>query len=73
MKNFDFIIIGGGTSGTVTAAKLVKNGHSVLLYLTSQMARLNSRAPLGQASNPEIRAPYGISMCKASTPHFHSS
>ena len=31
MKTFDFIIVGGGTSGTVTAAKLVKNGHSVLL------------------------------------------
>ena len=33
MKTFDFIIVGGGTSGTVTAAKLVKNGHSVLLPL----------------------------------------
>ena len=31
MKNFDFIIVGGGTSGTVTAAKLIKNGYSVLL------------------------------------------
>jgi phytoene dehydrogenase-like protein len=31
MKTYDFIIVGGGTSGTVTAAKLVKKGHSVLL------------------------------------------
>ena len=31
MKTYDFIIVGGGTSGTVTAAKLVKNGYSVLL------------------------------------------
>ena len=30
MKSFDFIIIGGGTSGTVSAAKLVKNGQSLL-------------------------------------------
>ena len=31
MKTYDFIIVGGGTSGTVTAAKLVKNGYSVLI------------------------------------------
>tara|TARA_B100001121_G_scaffold115274_1_gene101482 strand:+ start:397 stop:1995 length:1599 start_codon:yes stop_codon:yes gene_type:complete len=31
MKMFDFIIVGGGTSGTVTAEKLVKNGHTVLI------------------------------------------
>ena len=31
MKTFDFIIVGGGTSGTITATKLVENGHSVLL------------------------------------------
>ena len=27
MNAFDFIIVGGGTSGTVTAEKLIKNGH----------------------------------------------
>ena len=31
MKIFDFIIVGGGTSGTVTAEKLIKNGHTVLI------------------------------------------
>ena len=31
MNAFDFIIVGGGTSGTVTAEKLIKNGHSVLI------------------------------------------
>jgi choline dehydrogenase-like flavoprotein len=31
MKSFDFIVVGGGTSGTVTAEKLIKNGHTVLL------------------------------------------
>ena len=31
MSTFDFIIVGGGTSGTVTAEKLIKNGHSVLI------------------------------------------
>ena len=31
MKTFDFIIVGGGTSGSITATKLVENGHSVLL------------------------------------------
>ena len=31
MKTFDFIVIGGGTSGTVTAEKLVRNGHKVLV------------------------------------------
>lgn len=31
MKTFDFIIVGGGTSGTVTTEKLVSQGHSVLL------------------------------------------
>ena len=31
MKTFDFIIVGGGTSGTVTAEKLVRNGFSVLI------------------------------------------
>ena len=27
MNAYDFIIVGGGTSGTVTAEKLIKNGH----------------------------------------------
>ena len=31
MKTFDFIVVGGGTSGTVTAEKLIKNGYSVLI------------------------------------------
>ena len=31
MKTFDFIIVGGGTSGTVTAEKLIKKGHTVLI------------------------------------------
>ena len=31
MKTFDFIIVGGGTSGTVTAEKLINNGFSVLI------------------------------------------
>ena len=31
MKIFDFIIVGGGTSGTVTAEKLIRNGHTVLI------------------------------------------
>ena len=31
MKTFDFIIVGGGTSGTVTAEKLISNGHTVLI------------------------------------------
>ncbi len=31
MKTFDFIVVGGGTSGTVTTEKLVSQGHSVLL------------------------------------------
>ena len=31
MKTFDFIIVGGGTSGTVTAEKLIRNGHTVLI------------------------------------------
>ena len=30
-KIFDFIIVGGGTTGTVTAEKLVRNGHTVLI------------------------------------------
>ncbi len=30
-KNFDFIIVGGGTAGTVTAEKLVRSGHTVLI------------------------------------------
>ena len=31
MKTFDFIIVGGGTSGTITAEKLIKKGHTVLI------------------------------------------
>jgi len=31
MKTFDFIIVGGGSSGTVTAEKLIRNGHTVLI------------------------------------------
>ena len=31
MTAFDFIIVGGGTSGTVTAEKLVRDGHSVII------------------------------------------
>ncbi len=30
-KNYDFILIGGGTSGIITAAKLVNHGASVLI------------------------------------------
>ena len=48
MKTFDFIIVGGGTSGTVTAAKLVKNGHSVLLLEEG-----------GKNSNPLLSMPAG--------------
>ena len=31
MKNFDFIIVGGGTSGTITSEKLIRNGYKVLI------------------------------------------
>jgi len=31
MKTFDFIIVGGGTSGTVTGEKLIRKGHTVLI------------------------------------------
>jgi len=31
MKIFDFIVVGGGTSGSVTSAKLVKSGAKVLM------------------------------------------
>ena len=31
MKTYDFIIVGGGTSGTVTAEKLIRNGNTVLI------------------------------------------
>ena len=30
-KNYDFIIVGGGTSGIITATKLIKSGASVLI------------------------------------------
>ena len=31
MKNIDFIIVGGGTSGTITSEKLIRNGYKVLI------------------------------------------
>ena len=30
-KNYDYIIVGGGTSGIITATKLIKLGASVLI------------------------------------------
>ena len=30
-KTYDFIVVGGGTSGIVTASKLIKNGAAVLI------------------------------------------
>jgi choline dehydrogenase len=48
MKSFDFIVVGGGTSGTVTAEKLIRNGHTVLLL---EEGRRNS--------NPILAMPAG--------------
>ena len=31
LRKYDFIIVGGGTSGSVTANKLIKEGHKVLI------------------------------------------
>ena len=30
-KTYDFIVVGGGTSGIITASKLVQKGASVLI------------------------------------------
>ena len=56
MKTFDFIIVGGGTSGTVTAEKLINNGFSVLIIEEG-----------GKNSNPILSMPAGwISMLDGS-------
>ena len=62
--NFDFIIIGGGSSGCVTANKLVKNNASVLLIEEG-----------GDYTNPFLKMPAGfIPMLDGSPYHrFHKT
>ena len=48
MKTFDYIIVGGGSSGCVTASKLIKAGASVLLLEEG-----------GQNINPLLKMPAG--------------
>ena len=62
--NFDFIIIGGGSSGCVTAIKLVKNNASVLLIEEG-----------GDYTNPFLKMPAGfIPMLDGSPYHrFHKT
>ena len=62
--NFDYIIIGGGSSGCVTANKLVNNNANVLLIEEG-----------GSDWNPLLRIPAGfIPMLDGSPYHrFHKS
>ena len=62
--NFDYIIIGGGSSGCVTANKLVNNNANVLLIEEG-----------GSDWNPLLRMPAGfIPMLDGSPYHrFHKS
>ena len=57
MKTFDFIIVGGGTSGTITATKLVENGHSVLLIEEG-----------GNNNNPLLSMPAAVSYTHLTLP-----
>ena len=62
--NFDFIVVGGGSSGCVTASKLVKNNANVLLIEEG-----------GDYKNPFLKMPAGfIPMLDGSPYHrFHKT
>ena len=48
MKKYDYIIIGGGSSGLVTASKLIKHGFNVLIIEEGQ-----------KNNNPILKMPAG--------------
>ena len=43
MKKYDYIIIGGGSSGLVTASKLIKHGFNVLIIEEGQKINVSRK------------------------------